>query len=70
MVTIMSLRPFRDWSLIAGRWGGYEMGKSRVQNFLRAPPPPAQDRVKLFKEWKLFAPPPRLSIWLKLQAPV
>ena len=39
----------------------WEMGKSRVRNFLRPPPP--QDRVKLFappppfKEWKLFASP-------------
>ena len=32
--------------------GGYKMGKSRVQNFLRPPPP--QDRVKL------FVPPPFL----------
>ena len=38
---------------------GYKMGKIRVRNFSRPPPPP-------FKEWELFAAPP--SIRLKLQA--
>ena len=41
-----ALQTLRDWSLITGR-GGYKMGKSRVRNLLRPPPPP-QDRVKLF----------------------
>ena len=46
--------------------GGYKMGKSRVRNFLRLPPP--QDRVKLFvpppfKEWKLYNPPQARKIF-------
>ena len=50
--------------------GGYKMGKSRVQNFLRPPPP--QDRIKLFappfQRVETFRAPP--TIWLKLQATV
>ena len=34
----------RDWSLITGR-GGYKMGKSRVRNFLRHPPPSRQGKT-------------------------
>ena len=39
--------PIRDWSLITGGGGVYKMGKSRVRNFLRSPPPSTQDRVQL-----------------------
>ena len=49
--------------------GGGGMGKPQVPK-LFAPPPSRQGKIfraPLFKEWKLFAPPPP-SIWLKLQA--
>ena len=43
-------------------WGiGYKIGKSRVRNFLRPPPPSGQGKTfrapPPFKKWKLFAPP-------------
>ena len=44
-----------------GEGGGYKMGKSRVRNFLRPPPPPSRQGKTFcappFKDWKLFAPP-------------
>ena len=54
----------RDWSLIMGR--GATKWENRGSETVCAPPPPPQDRAKLFrplpllnfKEWKLFAPPP------------
>ena len=56
---VTAVSKVRDWSLITGR-GGYEMGKSRVRNFL-TPPPSRHGKTFCappFKEWKLFAPPP------------
>ena len=49
----------RDWSLITGR-GGYQMGRSRVQNFLHPPP---------FKAKTLSAPPPFLGVNLHMPPP-
>ena len=67
----------RDRSLITGRWRGYKMGKSRVQNLLHPPTPFCKFP---FKGCKLVMPPPPLlkggnilpplSVWLNLQAPV
>ena len=47
---------------ITGSGESYTMEKSQFRNFLRPPPPP-EDKVKLFeaplfKEWKRFAPSP------------
>ena len=61
--------PIRDWSLITGRWGGYKMGKLRVQNLLRPPPPPPRQGKTFctpgFKESKLFASPFNMArTWL------
>ena len=51
--------PLRDWSLITGRRGATKWENCGPETF--APPPPSQDRVKLFapplKEWELYATP-------------
>ena len=40
-----------------GEGGGYKMGKSRVQNFLRHPLKTGLNFLRPpFKEWKLYAP--------------
>ena len=62
VVFLFFYKVIRDWSLIT-RKGGLQNGKI-VGLKLCAPPPPPQERVKLFappppfKECKLFAPPP------------
>ena len=57
------MQSLRDQSLITGR-GGYKMGKSRVRNFLRPPPPPLKTGLNfsrpptLLKSGNFSRPPP------------
>ena len=43
-----SYSPLGDWSLSTGRWGGGLQNGKIAGPKLFAPPPPSEDRVKLF----------------------
>ena len=57
---IMYRRKLRDRSIITWR-GGYKLGKSRVRNLLRPPPPSGQGKTfcsPLLKSGNFLCPPP------------